>query len=1088
VVETIRGLFVLIGLLSCQTLAVTAPLPDHVAALQFTPAPQMARNRAALAKLIERAASQGAQYLVLPELSLTGSPANESVAETIPGPQSAWFAELAHRHRIWLAAPIVERAGTSGWYVTTALFDPDGKLTALQRKRTPRPDGSDGKRLVRCEPKAPLDSIDVGGRRIGVLSGDDLRLGIPHLAERGADLVLVSAGWRDQDVVDWRELSRGLSRTYGLTLVVASPGRAAGIFKPDLDPIAPRAGLAIGEVARRTTDVVRAPLGLPTVPIPATQIAGTTQIEIGRALFFETGLSSDRRVSCAGCHQPERSFTNGARVGQGVGGQSGLRNVPSLLNVAYRESLFWDGSSSSLENLAKFPMSHANEMNFHYLDAVTWVRRQPYYAERFRALLGDRQIEFDDLARALAAYQRTLVSGDSPFDRYSYGGRPEALSAAARRGLALFSGKAGCAGCHVVGARHALFTDQEAHNTGVGYRQGFVDLGRGALDDGADKAGFFLTPSLRNVALTAPYMHDGSLATLEQVVDFYDGGGHANPLLDPRMRALHLSPSERRDLVEFLRALTGKPPAAGGLPMAAVSFAPAPTATLEANRRALADKIREAALHGARFVVLPEFAQSGPLSSVPAAQLPAMSVAATERWLAPIARQSGAWVSASALAADHAGRWHQVTVLIDDRGNTVMQAPKQAHRSQWGDGDTVPGSLKQLASVSTPLGRIGVLAGDDLAAGIPRLATLGAATVLVSASWESSDVTDWRGLAAELSARHHVNLVIANLGGDGKIAYSRFEPADAGLAAPLGLPPAPLPTDFVADFACEKLGRELFFDPRLSRDGSVSCATCHLPERDFGDGQKVPRGVQGRLGHFNVPSLFNVAYRTRFFWDGRVDTLEGQVRHAVQGWAEMDSSIDAAERYLREHRGGIGFEQAVRCIATFERTLLAASSPFDRHQYGGDANAISEAARRGLQVFVGKGACNRCHSVGATSALFTDNQGHNTGIGYHKRFDYLGYGGDGLEGNLATKNTFHGEYITPSLRNIARSAPYMHNGSLATLAEVVDFYDRGGNPNPHLDPLIRPLHLSAGERSDLIEFLTTLTGDEHSPTTEVASR
>ncbi|HVE82769.1 MAG TPA: cytochrome c peroxidase, partial [Myxococcales bacterium] len=933
---------------------------DTFAAVDLAPPGVSAEQ--ALSALIDRAAKRGATVIVLPELALTGRPRPDAQPEPIPGPATELFAGLARKHRAWLAAPVLERAPSgngSGYHVTTALIGPDGAVADVSRRRRPRLDGSDGPGLVRADPKEPLDSADAGGVRLGVLSGEDLRLGVPRLAERGARVILVAASWGPREAADPVKLCQELSREHAVTLVVAGWGHGAGVYRADGTRVAPEKGLALVSLERPPEPVAVA-AGLPSVPVPAGAPFSPALVEVGRALFSDTGLSRDGTVSCATCHQPDRAFANGARFARGVGGQPSTRNVPSLLNVAYRESLFWDGSSSSLENLAKFPMSHVAEMDFHYLDAVRWVRRQPFYAARFKALQGDRPIEFEDVARALGAYQRTLISGGSPFDRFRYGGDARALAPAAQRGLELFTGKAGCARCHTAGARYALFTDQLAHNTGVGYRDGFPDLGRGALDEGSKQAGAFITPSLRNVALTAPYMHDGSLATLEDVVRFYDGGGRSNPLLDPLLHPLGLDAGEQRDLVELLRALTGEPPAVDGGLFSALPFAPAP-GQVEENRRALEALIRAAARDGARVVVLPEYAQAGPLTGLAGDALARLEVGATVAWLAPVARSARAWVSAPALERAAKG-WRQVMVLVDDQGAPALVAPKAASRREWGDGAAAPGDLRELQAVATPFGRLALLSGDDLAAGVPRLARLGAQTILVSASWEPSDVTDWAALARAAAREHGVNLAIASPGsapapvsrGGEEVAVARpgapfsFPPVASGLLAPLGLPPAPVPSDLRAAAGCAELGRDLFFEPRLSGDGKVACATCHAAGRDFTDGLKVARGAHGRQGHFNAPSLLNAAYRTRLFWDGRADSLEVQVRHAVLGWPEMDFTAEAVEEQLAqapEYRDRLGavapagatrFETAARCIAAFERTLLSGNSPFDRFRYGGE--------------------------------------------------------------------------------------------------------------------------------------------------------
>jgi cytochrome c peroxidase len=230
------------------------------------------------------------------------------------------------------------------------------------------------------------------------------------------------------------------------------------------------------------------------------------------------------------------------------------------LNIAYRPLLRWDGYASSLENFAKYPINGFTEMDFHYLDKVpAYIRSQPHYMNAFRSTMGVEEIEFDHVARALAAYQRTLISGNSPFDRYYYGKDKSALSKRAQWGLKLFTGKAECSKCHTIGNDYSLFLDYKYHDLGVSYdlvKKEYGDRGLGEISTD-DLSGSFLTPSLRNVALTAPYMHDGSLKTLDEVIDFFNRGGKRSPRLDPIMKPLGLTVEERKALVAFLESLTG---------------------------------------------------------------------------------------------------------------------------------------------------------------------------------------------------------------------------------------------------------------------------------------------------------------------------------------------------------------------------------------------------------------------------------------------------------------------------------------------------------------------------------------------------
>ena len=332
------------------------------------------------------------------------------------------------------------------------------------------------------------------------------------------------------------------------------------------------------------------PLGLPPLPLPEDDPPTREKVALGRRLFFDRRLSENATVSCANCHVPEQGFTqNEQRTSVGVEGRSVRRNAPTLYNAAHLRRLFHDGRESRLEEQVWGPLLERREMANASVEAVlTRLRALPAYTDLFEAAFPGRGLTRESVGMAIASYERALVSGDSPFDRWRYGGDPRALDAAAQRGLALFAGRGGCAGCHLVGERSALFTDDDFHNTGVGYAadasgrpevrmalapgQSAVldastlaevgeppqpDLGRFEITrDPADRWRY-RTPTLRNVALSAPYMHDGSLATLEEVIAFYDRGGVANPGLDARIRPLSLTPREASDLLAFLRALTG---------------------------------------------------------------------------------------------------------------------------------------------------------------------------------------------------------------------------------------------------------------------------------------------------------------------------------------------------------------------------------------------------------------------------------------------------------------------------------------------------------------------------------------------------
>ena len=302
-----------------------------------------------------------------------------------------------------------------------------------------------------------------------------------------------------------------------------------------------------------------APLGLPPVPNPAPAAA----IALGKKLFFSPALSVDGSVSCASCHQPEKYLADSRPASPGVKGGLGNRNAPSVWNAVYQQSQFWDGRAKSLEAQASGPILNAIEMGHSASGAVASVQALSEMRQMMAAAYGDETVTMDRIARAIAAYEQTLVRGNSPFDRFVFGGDKTALSAEAQRGLELFRGKANCATCHLIGKDNALFTDHQFHNLGVGMDPAgeLTDLGRFKVSGVEKDKGAFRTASLRNVAETAPYMHDGSLKTLKEVVDFYVGGGNANPQLDPLIRPLTLfTRQERADLVAFLESLTGDVP------------------------------------------------------------------------------------------------------------------------------------------------------------------------------------------------------------------------------------------------------------------------------------------------------------------------------------------------------------------------------------------------------------------------------------------------------------------------------------------------------------------------------------------------
>jgi cytochrome c peroxidase len=313
-----------------------------------------------------------------------------------------------------------------------------------------------------------------------------------------------------------------------------------------------------------TAVAIEAPLGLPPVPIPADNPPTEESIALGRKLFFDTRLSADDTVSCASCHDPKTSFTDGMPTAKGIRGQFGKRNAPTVVNAAYYPVLFLDGRAASLEEQVGGPIANPIEMGQTHEVTIAKIAKIPEYKQQFEKVFGPGAITITKIEMVIASYERTMLSGDSPFDRYLYKDDKTAMSDAAIRGLKIFTDKkkGNCSTCHTIGETYALFSDGKFHNIGAGINSSgeMTDLGRYEQTSKNADRGAFRTPGLRNVALTAPYMHDGSLKTLKDVVDFYAGGGTSNPQLDPEIHELKLSGQERADLVAFLESLTGGKP------------------------------------------------------------------------------------------------------------------------------------------------------------------------------------------------------------------------------------------------------------------------------------------------------------------------------------------------------------------------------------------------------------------------------------------------------------------------------------------------------------------------------------------------
>jgi cytochrome c peroxidase len=276
------------------------------------------------------------------------------------------------------------------------------------------------------------------------------------------------------------------------------------------------------------------------------------EIELGKQLFFETRLSLDRSLSCASCHDPAKGFTDGKALATGFAGKELKRHSPTILNSAFNTLQFWDGRSHSLEDQALGPITNPDEMNMvNGQLAVERLGKIAQYREMFQKVYGQSPT-LNGIAKAISAFERTLITPDSPFDKYMKGDK-NALRPAEKRGLLLFISKASCSQCH----NGANLTDNEFHNLGQNRSD---DLGRFRISGEEKDKASFKTPTLRNVALTAPYLHDGSFKTLEEVVDYYNRGGGDSPNKSNLINKLFLTNQEKRDLVAFLKSLTGNLP------------------------------------------------------------------------------------------------------------------------------------------------------------------------------------------------------------------------------------------------------------------------------------------------------------------------------------------------------------------------------------------------------------------------------------------------------------------------------------------------------------------------------------------------
>ncbi|OQW42894.1 MAG: cytochrome-c peroxidase [Nitrospira sp. HN-bin3] len=319
---------------------------------------------------------------------------------------------------------------------------------------------------------------------------------------------------------------------------------------------------AIGAEGQGRQAFAAEPVTLPTIAgledpntyVPADNPLTKEKIELGRAIFFDKRMSKDNTIACASCHMAKKGFADGMPVSTGIKGLKGGRSAPVSFNRVYSKAQFWDGRAATLEDQSIGPFANPIEHGFaNHDEMVAKMKKMPGYRKLFQEVFGG-EITIQDVGRAVASFQRTVLSGNSAVDKYDIGGDQNALSDSAKRGLELFRGKARCTRCH----SGFNFTDEKFHNLGIGWDDNKVDLGRYMETKNPEDIGAFKTPTLREIARTAPYMHDGRFKTLEEVVKFYNQGGVKNPHQDNTIIPLEMTDDEQQDLVAMLKSLNGE--------------------------------------------------------------------------------------------------------------------------------------------------------------------------------------------------------------------------------------------------------------------------------------------------------------------------------------------------------------------------------------------------------------------------------------------------------------------------------------------------------------------------------------------------
>lgn len=309
--------------------------------------------------------------------------------------------------------------------------------------------------------------------------------------------------------------------------------------------------------SRLQSDEFKAPLGFPPIPWPEDNPYLAKKAQLGQILYFDKRLSSNGTISCASCHQVQRAFADPHTLSEGIHGRKGKRHAPTIINSAYNQRQFWDGRAESLEEQCKGPIANTKEMGLNpnpekaYSECEGRISQIPGYRKLFKEVFGHEEASIDDIAKAIATFERTVLSGNSPYDKYMAGDQG-ALDPEQLQGYQVFQ-KAGCATCHA----GPNFTDGRFANIGVGMDASSPDLGRYEVTKNSEDWGAFKVPTLREVAFSFPYMHDGSLRTLADVVEFYNMGGIKNKNLNKEIKPLHLTKEEKKSLITFLEALSG---------------------------------------------------------------------------------------------------------------------------------------------------------------------------------------------------------------------------------------------------------------------------------------------------------------------------------------------------------------------------------------------------------------------------------------------------------------------------------------------------------------------------------------------------